>query len=107
VLTATGGSGGGSGASTHGTGGSGGVPVVTTGSTAGDDLLLTGSRGTNGSASGTTPGLAILGYGFAPNDTASAVNRVATGYGYGGWAGPQSTAGTAGGGGLIIVWEFK
>lgn len=107
VLTATGGSGGGSGASVHGTGGAGGVPEVTTGSTAGDDLLLTGSKGTKGSAGGTVPGIPMLGYGFAPYDYADTVNRTPTGYGYGGWGGPQSTAGIAGGGGLITVLEFK
>ena len=108
VLTSVGGSGGAAGTGgAHGTGSGGGVPVVTTGSTDGDDLLLTGSRGNNGSAGGGQPGLAMLGYGFAPYDYGTTANRVGTGYGWAGWGGATNAAGHVAGGGLIIVWEFK
>ena len=108
VLTAVGGTGGSPGhSSNHGNGGAGGVPVVTTGSTAGDDLLLTGSTGGKGSAGGMVPGLPLLGYGFAPYDYGTTTNRVGTGYGWAGWGGVPSGAGTVAGGGLIVVWEYK
>ena len=108
VLTAVGGTGGDGGTGGgHGAGGAGGVPVVTTGSTAGDDLLLTGSKGGGGQAGGNIPGIAMLGYGFAPSNRGESANEVGTGYGWGGWGGDPNTAGTVAGGGLITVWEFK
>ena len=111
VITATGGSPGGTPAGPPaGVGGSGGVPVKTSGADPDSFLYLTGGRGTDGStgSGGTIPGLPLLGYGFAPYDASTAVNRVGTGYGWGGWGGPDgSAAGYDGGQGLIIVAEFK
>ena len=102
ALTANGGAGGDKGynnghGSSYGTGGT----------TSSGDVNFTGSRGTNGSAGGTIPGIPMGGWGFSPYDYATAGNRVSTGYGYGGWTANASPWSYAGGGGLIIVWEYK
>jgi len=105
TLTATGGAGAaGAGGSWHGAGGAGGVPVVTAGSPA-SQLLLTGGKGTTGSAGGSTPGIPLLGLGWTPYDYGNSVNQVQTGYGVAGYGRVSgSTAGTAG---IVIVEEYK
>jgi len=105
TLTATGGTGGsGGGGSWHGAGGAGGVPVVTAGSPL-SQLLLTGGKGTKGSAGGSSPGLPLLGYGYAAYNYGDTSNQTQTGYGVAGYG--QQTGSTVGTGGIVIVEEFK
>ena len=105
TLTATGGAGGGgAGGSWHGAGGAGGIPVVTLGSPLAQ-LLLTGGHGTKGSAGGSSPGLPLLGFGYAAYNYGDTTNQTVTGYGVAGYG--QQTGSTAGQPGIIIVEEYK
>ena len=101
TLTANGGAGGDRGYNNgHGSG------YGTGGTTSSGDVNFAGSRGTNGSAGGTIPGIPMGGWGFSPYDYATSGNRVSTGYGYGGWTANSSPWSYAGGGGLMIIEEY-
>lgn len=101
TLTANGGAGGDRGYNNgHGSG------AGTGGTTSSGDVNFAGSRGTNGSAGGTIPGIPMGGWGFSPYDYATAGNRVSTGYGYGGWTANASPWSYAGGSGLIVIEEY-